>query len=248
MSQPSLDPRRPLPQWLVFAGSVAIVGHLLALGAVVVAAPSGLWFVPPIGPTMAEPPTFAAAINDITAPHYLVPVKLAYNYHFPSNRPMQPGVELEAKLKFKDGREQTLTFPDKDANPWVRHRQALLIRGLGDDRPVMMDPTKGVGVTTSKVKKQSISYWEASRDDPVLHLKTEAEDLIPRDRGEVLRPSEWSLLLAKAYGRYLCRTYGAESVELIRHHQDAIRPDVMLWPRAPESFPVLKANFGEFSK
>ena len=248
MSQPLNEPRGPAPQWLVVGGSVAIVCHLLAVGAVVLAAPSGLWFVPQIGPTMAEPPTFAVAVNNVTGPNYLQPIKLANDYHFMSNRTMQPGVELEARLKFKDGTEKVLKFPDKDTNPWVRHRQSLLVRGLGDDRPVPLDPTKGVALVTEKVKKRMISYWEASPQDPVLRLKTVPEDLIPRDRGEVLRPSEWSLLLAQSYARYLCRTYGAESVELVRYHQDTIRPDVMLWPRPPQSFPVMKANFGEFSR
>jgi hypothetical protein len=72
---------------------------------------------------------------------------------------------------------------------------------------------------------------------------------VPRNR-EVYRPSEWSLLLAQSYARYLCREYGAESVELIRYTQEVIHPVVLFGDRAPpqEAFPVLKANFGEFSK
>jgi hypothetical protein len=251
MPQPPPDSRIALPRWLIVAGSVAIAVHLLALGALVLAAPSGPWWVPPpVGVTDALPPTFAAAVNDVTAPNYLHHVKLTHNYHFNSNRAALPGVELEARLKFKDGSVKTLKFPDKDANPWVRHRQSLLVRVLAADRPVMLDPTKGVALVRDAVKKPTIQYWDLTPGDPTLRIKTEAEDRIPRRPGEVFRPSEWSLLLAHAYARYLCREYGAESVELIRYTQEVIHPVVLFGDRPPpqEAFPVLKANFGEFSK
>jgi hypothetical protein len=252
MSLPPSDSRIALPRWLVVAGSVVIAVHLFAVGALVLAAPTGPWWVPQVGPSPALAPTFADTVNEVTAPNYLRHVKLTHNYHFISNRTALPGVELEARLKFKDGQVKTLMFPDKDANPWVRHRQLLLIRGLTDDRPVMTDPTKGVALVRDAVKKPKVQYWEIAPPEgkyQSLRLKTEAEDRIPRNR-EVLRPSDWALLLAKSYARYLCHEYGAESVELIRYTQEPIFPVVLLGQRAPqqEAFPVLKANFGEFSK
>jgi hypothetical protein len=256
MSLPPSESRIALPRWLIVAGSVAIVVHLFALGALVLAAPSGPWWVPPpVGVSDALPPTFAAAANEVTEPNYLSHVRLTHNYHFRSNRMTWPGVELEARLKFKDGQVKTLKFPDKDANPWVRHRQLLLIRGLTDDRPVMLDPTRGVAVVRGDAKKRIIQYWEAPQTPPEgnyqsIFLKTEAEDLIPRRPGEVMRPSEWALLLAHSFARYLCREYGAESAELIRYTQEAIHPVVLFGDREPppDAFPILKANFGEFSK
>jgi hypothetical protein len=253
MPQPPPDSRIAPPRWLIVAGSVAIAVHLFALGALVLAAPSGPWWVPPpVGVSDALPPTFAKAVEEITTLNYLRHVKLTHNYHFNSNRTAIPGVELEAHLKFKDGSVKTLKFPDKDANPWVRHRQSLLVRALADDRPVMLDPTKGVALVREGAKKRTIQYWEIAPPEgkyQSLRLKTEAEDRVPRNR-EVARPSEWSLLLAQSYARYLCRGYGAESAELIRYTQEVIHPVVLFGERAPqqEAFPVLKANFGEFSK
>jgi hypothetical protein len=255
MSLPPSESRLALPRWLIVAGSAAIAVHLFAVGALVLAAPTGPWWVPQIGgPSPAEPPVFAAAVNEVTAPNYLRHVKLTHNYHFTSNHTPLPGVELEARLKFKDGRVQTLKFPDPDANPWVRHRQLLLIRGLTADVPVMRDPTKGVELVRDAVKKPKIQYWEIAPPEgkyQSLRLETKAEDLIPRrPGGDVMRPSEWALLLAKSYARYLCHESGAESAELIRYTQEPIFPAVLFGPRAPqqEAFPVLKANFGEFSK
>jgi hypothetical protein len=252
MSLPPSESRLALPRWLIVAGSAAIAVHLFAVGALVLAAPSGPWFVPQIGPSPALPPTFADTVNEVTAPNYLRHVKLTHNYHFNSNHTSLPSVELEAHLKFKDGRVKTLKFPDPDANPWVRHRQLLLIRGLTADVPVMTDPTKGVALAREAVKKPTVQYWEITPPEgkyQSLRLKTEAEDRIPRNR-EVMRPSEWALLLAKSYARYLCHEYGAESVELIRYTQEPIFPAVLFGPPPPqqEAFPVLKANFGEFSK
>src|SRR5207244_10160879 len=111
MSLPPSESRIALPRWLIVAGSVAIAVHLFAVGALVLAAPSGPWFVPQVGPSPALPPTFADAVNEVAAPNYLHPVKLTHNYHFNSNRTAVPGVELEAHLKFKDGTVKTLKFP-----------------------------------------------------------------------------------------------------------------------------------------
>jgi hypothetical protein len=242
-----------LPRWLIAAASVAIVVHLFAVGAVVLAARSGPWWAPSLGgPSPAEPPVFAAAVSDLTTPNYLMPLKLADNGHYMSNRPELPGVKLEAVLKFANGKEETLTFPDQNANPWVRHRQALLVRALSEDRPVMLDPSSSVNLVRGEAVRKMIEYWEAEAGPPqdkyrTLRLKTEAKDLVPRNR-EVFRPSEWSLLLARSYARYLCRTYGADKVVLIRYTQEAITPVELFRDRGAEPFPVLKAIFGEFSK
>src|SRR5439155_14793293 len=126
--------------------------------------------------------------------NYLRHVKLTHNYPFISNHTPLPGVELEARLKFKDGQVKTLKFPDPDANPWVRHRQFLLVRALADDRPVVLDPTTGVNLAREAVKKPTIQYWDRTPTDPTLRLKTEAKDVAPRNR-ELLRPSDWALLL-----------------------------------------------------
>lgn len=63
------------------------------------------------------------------------------------------------------------------------------------------------------------------------------------------KPSEFSFLLARAYSRYLCRTYGAAKVEVLRHHQDPIRPYVLTEANVPaQAFNEIISNFGEFSR
>ena len=72
------------------------------------------------------------------------------------------------------------------------------------------------------------------------------EHLIPRDR-PVFRPSEQSLLLARSYARYLCRTHGAATAELIRHTGEPITPAVMFTSGQPPAAAVneLISSFGE---
>jgi hypothetical protein len=247
MSDTPSQPAGNLPRWIVPVGSVVIIVHLLAVGTAVLSAQSGPWFVPQMGPSPALPPKFAEVIHEVTGPNYLQHVKLAHTYHFASNRPNQPGVKLEARLKFADGRTRTVEIPDKDANPWVRHRQVLLLQGLADDMPIPPQPTESIPAAGQKVVE--VKYWDSTPTDRTLRLVTKPEHLIPRNR-EVSRPSDWALLLAQSYGRYLCRAHGAESVELIRHTKGPFPPEVLLLDRerAQQFNPELIASFGEISK
>jgi hypothetical protein len=247
MSDTPSHPAGNLPRWIVPVASVVIIVHLLAVGTAVLSAQSGPWFVPQFGPSPALPPKFAEVIHGVTGPNYLQHVKLAHTYHFASNRPGMPEVKLVARLKFADGRTQTVQIPDKDANPWVRHRQALLLQGLADDWPIPPLQTENIPAPGEKVNE--VKYWDSSPTDRTLRLVTKPEHLIPRNR-EVSRPSDWSLLLAQSYGRYLCRAHGAESVELIRHSRMPLPPAVLYMDRPPtqEFNPELIASFGEISK
>ncbi len=246
MSDTPSRPAGVLPRWLVIVGSLVIIVHLVAVGTAVLAAQSGPWFVPQFGPSPALPPKFAEVIHNVTGPNYLEHVKLAHTYHFASNRPDPPEVKLEARLKFADGRTQTVHFPDKDANLWVRHRQSLLLQRLADDMPIPPQPTENIPAPGQKVNE--VQYWEQAKPGD-LRLTKKPEHLIPRNR-EVARPSDLALLLAHSYGRYLCRAYGAESVELIRHTRNPLPPAVLYMKEAPaqEFNPELSANFGEISK
>ena len=60
---------------------------------------------------------------------------------------------------------------------------------------------------------------------------------IPRTRGQVERPSDWSLILAHSFSRYLCRTQGAASAEVIRRSRDPVSYNVLLDSKAlPDPF------------
>ena len=71
-----------------------------------------------------------------------------------------------------------------------------------------------------------------------------------REPANLFRPTDRSWDLVRAYGRYLSRTYGATSVEIIRHTRDPIPPEMLLSPgnmeeRWPEE---LIANYGEVNE
>jgi hypothetical protein len=48
-----------------------------------------------------------------------------------------------------------------------------------------------------------------------------------------MRPSDWALVLARSYGRYLCRTHGAASAEIVRHTREPVSPAVLFGMRPP---------------
>src|SRR4051794_23954849 len=98
MAQPRPNLARALPRWVVIAGSVAIGFHLLAVGVLVAAARSGQW-PSPFGPSMAEPPPFAATLDRFTTRYYLRSLRMTHNYHFITNRPGDTSVYLEVRLK-----------------------------------------------------------------------------------------------------------------------------------------------------
>jgi hypothetical protein len=81
-----------------------------------------------------------------------------------------------------------------------------------------------------------------------LHLAAVPQHRLPRYPGR-WRPSEWSLILARSYGRYLCRTHGAASAEIVRHTREPVPPAVLFGQETPPAvFNDLVANFGEMSQ
>jgi hypothetical protein len=172
---------------------------------------------------------------------------MTHTYHFQSNRPAPQGVFIEARLKdAHDNVIQTLRFPDPKANFWVQHRQDLLAQWLAEDLPVMARPGEvisGLGQQTP-----TTDIWEMNRTERVQHIKRVANHLIPRDQ-PVSRPSPFALQMAKAYARYLRRTYGAAKVELLRHSREPIGPEAMFGDGLPPAaFEEQISSFGEFTR
>jgi hypothetical protein len=172
---------------------------------------------------------------------------MTHTYRFRVDRPM-PSVYFEAHLK--DGRGEhlkTLKFPDPKANFWVRHRQQLLSDGLFGDSPVPPPQGERLGAPPK-------TYWEPQ--DKQMVLKTVPEHLVPRT-GNVMSPSDWSLLVAKSYAQHLCRTHGAASAEIVRHSRDIVLPPTLLPPPPPGKdraeappalFEELVFNFGVYRR
>lgn len=229
-------------------GSVAIVSHLAAVALGALAAPSGPWGSPQgFGP--APPPQFAYSGKEL-ANWYLWSLNMTHNYHFATNRPMAPGVYLEARLMDEEGNVRaTVKLPDDQANPWVRHRQKLLAQWLGEDQSI--DPPRTEVVPAPFQDAPTVRLWRMDRDQ--LTIQTVDVNELLRNRQNLppmlMGPSELSLLAARSYGRHLCRTHGAAKVEIIRHHQDPIPPSV-LFEDSPEKalYDKQKSNFGEFPR
>ncbi len=242
MPHAPIDTTRKIPTWLLVVGSVAIFGHLLAIVVMVLAAPSGPW-ASPFGMSMALAPQFAQSAYNVATPAYLRWIKMTHNYHFPSNRPGAPGVYFEVRLKDESGKVlETLKFPDTQANAFVRHREVLLARQLADDSP--MPPRQGELVPSPGAKARKIAIWQMAGPGK-LQLNAVPEHAVPRDQ-PVFRPSDWSMLLARSYVRYLCRSHGAAKAELIRHSKDPVPPIVLyLGDVPPGASEELVSNYGE---
>ena len=236
---------RALPPWIVILGSAVVVFHLFAVVVLAVAAPSGPWPTA-FGTSMALEPQFAQSISTVTTRQYLRPLKMTHNYHFPSNRPAPPGVFFEVRLKDETGELlKTIRVPDENASFWVRHRQSLLAQALADDQPVQ--PRAGEVVAAPGKQVQTVDIWDTAENN-TLRLRSVPEHLIPRER-PVFRPSEWSLVLARSYARYLCRVHGAASAELIRHTREPVMPAVMFLEDPPAgTFDELVSSFGELPR
>jgi hypothetical protein len=237
-------PARPLPRGLILLGSAALACHLCAVGLLVLAAPSGPWPTS-FGTSMALEPQFALTLGNPVTRHYLMPLKMSHNYHFATNRPGVPRAFFEVRLKDEAGKPiKTVRLPDARANFWVRHRQGLLAQWLADDRPVQARPGEAIAPPDQEVRR--VEIWDTA-PDRTLRLRAVPEHLVPRDRA-VMRPSQWSLVLARSYVRYLCREHGAASGELIRHTREPVLPAVLFLDEPPaDAFEELISNFGELS-
>src|SRR5262245_50091899 len=215
MPHPRSDPTLPRP--VVLLGSLVVAGHLFVVFCVALAAPSGPWPMQ-MGNSNALGPQFARSVDESIGPNYLSAIKMTYNYHSPTNRPEMPAVYLEVRLKDKNGQTiKTVRIPDENANYWVRHREQLLARALGEDEVV--EPGSEI-IPAPGQKVPTVEYWE-NVNPHSLKLREVPQHLIPRDR-MVWKPSALARVLARSYVRYLCSVHDAASGELIRFHKEAI--------------------------
>jgi hypothetical protein len=228
----------------VWVGSIAIIAHLGAISVNSLAASSGPW---PDDTGMVRPPLLVAEMNEAFAADYLKPLRLNHNYHAQANQlPSTPGVYLEFRLKDEQGQEiETVRLPDDNANAWVRHHQSLLTQQIfWEDHIVAPQQSELIAAPGGEVPK--VQYWQ--KDKGQYRLVTVEVNRVPLSP-PVSGPSEWSFMLARAYARYLCRTHGAAKAEVLRHHQNPIRPFVLNAESVQASaFEEAVSNFGEFSR
>jgi len=249
MSSVEVNAPWPVPMWMKACSSVVALGHLFAIALFALAARSGPWPapMPPFVDTQIGP-QFARSIGSVVYPIYLKPLRMTLDYHFASNRTGMNTVSFEVRLKDENGEVfDTLKFPDDKANFWVRHRQSILARGLGDDQPVQT--TGPVMLPAVGMESEKVVIWKIKQPG-VLELVEVAKNA-PQD-GNAMRPSDLSKELAKSYVRYLCREHKAASAELIRHHRDPLMPYFWFMPAPnmppPESFMTTKSLFGDYRR
>jgi hypothetical protein len=223
MSDQSVRRGKPLPDWLVILGSVLVAGHLLVVAVHALAAPSGPWPLPyDDRNSPSTGPVFASKVEDYTWRWYLKPLHFAHNYHFETNHPEVRGVRFEVRLRDRQGKPiTTLWFPDDDANFWARHRQTLLAQNL---------------LFNLRVESGSGEL-----------IPPPGLDRIPPTPAVCL-PSDWSLLAARSYQRFLCRQYHAASAQLICHIRGPVLAGHLFTAERTPSyvFEELQCNFGDY--
>jgi hypothetical protein len=227
MSPPRIDPSIiQLPRWLYITASIAILFHLGSVSVRTLAAMSGPWPMGAEGSGTVYPPQFAASIVDALSGKYLKLVRLNHDYHFASNQPNQPAYKLEVKLKDRNGQVlQTLSFPDPQANAWVRHRQKLLVGFLANDSVVRTPQSEVIPAPGQKAPEWT--YWKPLPNSSSQSiLATESVNDLPRG-GTVYAPSDMEMIFVRSYVRYLLRQHDAASVEMSRIAVEPIPPAVM---------------------
>jgi hypothetical protein len=236
-----------LPWWAILAGSVPIVVHLAALVVHAAAAPSGPW--PGMeGADMAPPPAFLQGADQSMALPYLARIKMTHNYHFPSNRTGLPEAFLEVRLLDAKGEAlQTVHFPDPQAPPRVRQRQALAARWLIEDRPLERS-SWGERIPAPNQKVPEVPVWApVPEQERKLQLAWVPEHEVPKDR-PVFRPSDWSLVVVRSVARHLCKVHGAASAEVVRHSREAIPPRILFERELPPQMEELQSAFGRLPR
>jgi len=237
-----------LPRWGYIALSVAILFHLGSVGARVLAAMSGPWPMGQEGVGEVFPPQFAASAVESLPGKYLSAIQLSRDYHFVSNRPSQAAYKMEVKLKDDKGEViKTLVFPDSDANFWVRQRQQCIVGFLAAD--TMTRTPQSEVVPPPGQKAPELTYWKPVANSMTQsQLAKESVNDLPRG-GMVFTPSDMEMLFVRSYVRYLRRSHGAASVEVIRIAHDPIPPAVLFDSNIPASdFDVRTFSYGDMAK
>ncbi len=244
MRRTPLNTPDAVPAGLIVVGSGLIAFHLIAVIFAALTAPSGPWPMMQ-GSDMVRPPQFAYSITtNYLMPYYLRFIKMPHHYHFATNRPGVPDTYMEVRLKDAAGETiGTLRYPEKTANPWIRHRQAQLAMGLAMDE--MVAPPQSEVIPAPNQEPPKVTIWQPMKDPQTLHLETTPQHLIPRN-GMVMRPSDLSMLFARSYARFLCRTHGAASAEIIRHHKDPIPAAILFMDNVQaNNFDEVSSTFGD---
>ncbi len=244
MSAPTPE-AAPWPRWLVALASVPIVYHLGAvlLGAVV--APSGPWPTPE-GPQAAVPPPAVAMLHESATRRYLQAAGLTHDYHFASNRVGGADAYLEIWLEDDAGKLlKTVRFPDPEASPFVRARQARLIRWLVEDQPVA--PPGGERIFPPGTLPPRVPFWDMTEPRRLVLVEL-PEPEIPRGR-VVFRPTPWSMVVIKAVARHACRVHGAAHARVVRHSKESLSPAGLLEPQTiPQEMEELVSDYGRVTR
>jgi hypothetical protein len=181
---------------------------------------------------------------------YLSTLRLDETGRYPSLRHTPVEVRMHARFLDAEGKETgTLDFPHSNSPFWIKPWERMIAQALAND--VMREPPQGEKSYPPGTKPPQFAVWRSPKpDDPVQQLTWVPEHLLsrapsPPDWG----PDEWGLALSRSCARYLCRTYGAASVEIHRHWKYQQPPFAVLAERPPdkEAFGERISNYGKVS-
>lgn len=240
-----------LPRWVYVAATVVIVWHFGSVGARVLAAMSGPWPMGEQGAAPVAPPHFASIIANSLPGDYLKAIQLNRDYHFATNRPNGTNYKMKVNLKDEKGDViGTVTYPEAegDANFWVRHRQRIMVDFLGSDG--MVRTPQNEVIPAPGQPEPTLRYWKGVEGSMTkARLATESVNLIMPRGGSFYTPSDLEMVFLGSYARHLCRTHGANSVEVIRVAQEPIPPAVLFDSSLPPvMFDARTYNYGTFDK
>jgi hypothetical protein len=184
------------------------------------------------------------------------------------DRPMQP---LESEVIQPAGKRQErrtvwrdLTLMSFQGSRWhVRDKEGKLLtpepletdklremldqekqRPVGENRPRIHE------VSENQVDWEPVEMMKLAFNTPPnvsrLWLVQRDVNTLPR-QAQLPEPNEWAMIVAKSYGRHLCRVHGAASAELVRISQMPYPPVVLFVPegRSMMGFGQLESFYGK---
>lgn len=241
---PAAETEHPirLPAWAQVTASVVIAFHLVAVTASVLAIPTGPWVV--FGGTgMASPPRFADRLVDAPPIRgYLQALHLTDGH-----RSLWNGVPEQARIEAvllddNDKELGTLTFPDAKATGTVRQRQLLMALALNSEE--MLPPATSEEVPAPGAVVDTVSFFR-SLDGRKFERVEIDKNLLPRNRNN-MTPTDWAMINARSFGRYLTKKHNATKVELRVKLRPIMPPDWVESPPGGTNFTDIVKILGVF--
>lgn len=134
-------------------------------------------------------------------------------------------------------KNKKLLFPEPRELPQMREmweRKQLDLSYEVSENQVEWEPAEMMHHVFAATPASNRKLWLVQRD----------VNSLPRGMS-LPQPNGWSLLITRAYGRYLCRMHNAASAEMIRLSQPGYPPMVLFIDIPADPFKRLESYFGK---